>query len=551
MADLLSYQGNAGLGIGSNADVPVVGKADLNQVQQAARDIMLKDDELNVLQWKQKISDRDAFRDLVDRGQIAKGDILPEYQPVFDRVEKKVTDYFQANGDQLLKDPEKYREYQNLVTDAKDAATHAQVNTKEIRQLEKDKASASLPADQERIQKHIDTQKSGTTSKFWDSVMPYQKMHSMSIDEILKVPDSKKTSYVDPNDPFKSYDTDTVDYGDILRFKQNQYINDKTGEAADSMDQFYNQMQQHDPTELGKTLSSMDNQIERYNKERGFTKNSIGYVEPVRRAIIGGQLVIQEPKADFAAKYALANQSAFVTKKYGFNEKVGTYLNARERISADAAYKRIMAGNMGARTRAYADNVKSQIAARKKPEDQVQFMDEMYDRNLMNQDALLRPVSKLIPGTKGEVSFSDIDADSSLPVLTLNGGKVEKLIPISAKQRKVNNKIVYEGGHYEPQYIFQNKKLTEKGITDLYSDYKKTEKGKQFTGDINDFIKRAIQDKAIDFLIKGANGTVDRKLSLAVQRAISNQVTGKGETGIFDSTMPADEQIPDSQTPIE
>lgn len=544
MADILNYTGNAGLGLGGGS-VPSVGVPDLDQIGQTARDIMLQDNQWNVIKYRQKVEDREKFRQLVTEGQIAQGELLPEYQPVFDRAQKRIEDYFQEHGADLINDPNKFRQYQSLVRDAKDAAAHGQVNTREIRKLELEKSKATLPADQERIQKHIDAQKQSTTQKYWNSVTPYQKMHNMAIKDILDVPAARTSSYLDRNDPFASYDSTTVDYQDILRHKQNQYLNDQTGEAADSFDQFFKQLQDYDPIELGKTLSSIDNQIVRYNKERGFTKDSPGFVQPVRRTLVGGRVVIEEPKAEFVAKYALANQPQFVTKTNKFNKEVGSYLVAKERANTDAVYKRIMAGNAGQRTRAYVDNVKSQIAARKKPEDQEEFMDEMYNRNLLNQDSLIKPSKE-----QGKVDFKPIQADQSLPVLTIENGKVTQLIPLGAKKLYDKNKKVigYEGGHYEPQYMIGGRRVDPQSIANKYKTYKENG-GTEPSFDA--FLKKAIERNQIDFLIKGANGVVDRKLSRATQRALSNKNTDKGEEGIFDVQMPVDEQLPDSTTPQE
>lgn len=535
MAELLSYQGNANLGIGSNPQIPVFGNEDLTQINQAARDIMLQDNQWNVMRYKQKLDDQVTLRNAIDSGQVAMGEILPEYQPHFDTAKKRVEDFYQKNGANLISDPAKYREYQTLVRDLKDVALHAQVNTKAVKDLQAEKAQQTLPGKQAQVQKYLDEQVGATSKNFWNQVKPYQKLHDFSIADIIEIPESAttKSSYVNPNDPFDAYDSTSLDYDQILKHKYNQYINDKTGEAADSIDKFFDKVQDYDPMELGKTLNAMDAQIDRYNKARGFTKGTQGFVEHVKRSVAGPRQIIQEPKAEFAAKYALANQSQFVTKTPKFNKEVGSYLVARERADTDAAYKRIMAANSTKRANAYADNTRSQMAARKSQEEQDQYMEEMYNRNLLGQPSLLMSD----PARKGQVGFAKIPAESSLPVFTIDGTKAKVLKPIGAKETRNG----FEGGHYEPIYKIGGKDMSLEQLNSAYKSFKQ-KAGSEWSGSMDDYLKAQIERGNIDFLIKGANGTVDRKISKAAQRAMSNKNTTKGEEGIFE---PQDEQIPD------
>ncbi len=541
--DILSYQGNAGLGAGGS-NIGVAENVDFKEINSAVRDITLQDQQMNVLKWRQSIADRDKLFGLIQQGKTGAGEILPEYRPVFDRAQKRVEDYFQEYGGDLIKDPKKMATYQSLVRDLNDASAHAQTNTVEINKLKQAKANATLKPDQDRIQKHIDAQLNGTTSQFWSSVSPYQKLNSFSIDAVTKAPPMRKTVERDPNNPLYTYDTEYADYDDILRTKQNQLLNDKTGEDADSIDQFFNKMQDYDPVALGRALSGIDNRIKDYNKARGFKEGQPGYVSPVKRVAQNGQLLIQEPKADFAAKYALANLPAYKSSTPKFNKDEANYILGNKRLSADMAYKNAMAANAGQRTRAYVDNVKSQIAARDKPEEQDTFMSEMYDRNLLSQEKLI--ASK----PDGKIALTYIQADQALPVLTMQGGKATLLKPVGAKEKKVGNKVVgYEGGYYIPEYTMEGKRISPKELMETYKEFKSKQGANWNNKGFDDFIREGVKSGGLDFIIKGANGSVDRKLSLATQRAISNMNTKKGQEGLFD--IPSDDIIPDSTQPEE
>lgn len=537
--NLLSYQGNAGLGLGSNPNIPAIGKEDFDNIEQAARDISLQDNQWNVLKYQQKQKDQAAFREAVDNGQISQGEILPEYQPVFDAAKKRVTDFYQKNGDKLISDPNLYRQYQTLITDAKDVATHAQVNTNTIKRLQKQKADETIPFKQAQIQKHIDAQINGTKSDFWNQAQEYQKLHELNIADISGVSPAAivKTVRQDPNNPLTSYDRSVVDYDQILKEKYNDFVNDTTGEKADSQSKFYQKMQDKPVLELGQTLNSMDAQIDRYNKARGFKEGMPGFVSPIKRAAVGGRLLIQESIPDFTAKYALTSQPQFVNEVAKTDYKLGTLQVAQQRADTDAAYKRIMAGNSSQRVRLYGEHLRQQAAKAKSPAEQDDFHNEMYNKILTEQPSLITGDGK------GKFHFSKIPYDGSLPVYTFDGKNSVLLPPVGGSI--INKKQV--GGEYTPQYKIDGKPLSQQDLVNIYVPYKEG-MGKDWNGSLDDFLKMMIQKKRIDFSIKG-QGIVDRKLNTAAQRVITNKNTKKGQEGIFEPE--ADEQIPDTVNPIE
>ena len=55
-------------------------------------------------------------------------------------------------------------------------------------------------------------------------------------------------------------------------------------------------------------LDAIDAQLEKYNQDRGLQPGMAGYAPKLKRAIVQGRTLINEPKAEFAAKYALSNQ---------------------------------------------------------------------------------------------------------------------------------------------------------------------------------------------------------------------------------------------------
>ncbi len=128
-------------------------------------------------------------------------------------------------------------------------------------------------------------------------------------------------------------------------------------------------------------------------------------------------------------------------------------------------------------------------------------------------------------------------AQNSLPMFTIDGKTVKQLAPIEGKELKDKSGKVtgYEGGHYQPVYMLKGKDISSQ-LGTMYINFKKkaAEENYDWKGDFNDWIKERVEEDDIEFLMRGANGTTDRKLSLAAQRMISNQTTKKDQDEVFE-----------------
>jgi len=143
--DLLSYRGDAGLGLSTNTNIPVPTEGLPTQgVNQFIRDAMAMDEQRNMLQWKQKINDRDNMMKLIAEDQFPAGDVLPEYMPDIEAAREaqiKAFDKWRGNPNDL----KGFAEYKRASQKAKDTAKMAQVNTVAIRDIDKAAASEEIP----------------------------------------------------------------------------------------------------------------------------------------------------------------------------------------------------------------------------------------------------------------------------------------------------------------------------------------------------------------------------------------------------------------------
>ena len=325
------------------------------------------------------------------------------------------------------------------------------------------------------------------------------------------------------------------------------------------------------PVNLKIILDDANRRYKQYNEQRGFSVGYEGYLHPLD--------IIQDPNTkaksfienvtdkegnksqrllrteEAAARMALAGISGDYVEKDQkvFNKDVAAHLIAKQKADADELYKKLMAGAAGTKARAYADNIRQQMKFRKTEQEQDDFLNEMYKRNLLQQPSLIGGVGS---------SYSPIKSENSLPIFTIEGNMVKQLQPIGATPKYADDAydasnvlkpgakpLYYEGGHFEPIYQLDGKNISKDQMAFDYSVFKnryKGDNGEKWKGSFDDYLKEAVNKGLYMVMLKGANGTVDEDLSRAAQRIISNTRTKKGQTEIFED-IPLDEQIPDQQ----
>ncbi len=322
MVDLLSYQGNAGLGVGSTpgAPAPLGPNDNLKVINDTGRDIMLLDAERNTKLFQQKIEDRNALTKMILNNQVSAGEIDPKYHGEYDAAKADVEKaYDQWGGD--FNDAKGYRAYQDKVTHLQDVATHAQVNTLELKKLIQQRAEETLPWKQKELDAHIDQQKN---KDFWGHVDPFQKAFSFSVDPINKLLKTNTTSAMSPNGLWQ-YDVTHADYAGTLKNAQAEYM--EQGEHAEDMRELLGHMENLDPNRKKQAVDAINGQLQKYNTELGLQPGQDGYADPIQ-LVPGpdGVYRINASPVDFSAKYALSQQEKFSsTGKPQFLDKVGTY----------------------------------------------------------------------------------------------------------------------------------------------------------------------------------------------------------------------------------
>lgn len=129
----MSYTGNAGLGFGSNPNLPASASPNTFDVlTETSRDISQRAQNQNAILFQQKIRDRDNMLNMLATDQIQTGDILPEYRKEVQDAVTQMTNQFRTwKGNP--NDTEGYMKYKQAHQKAADLAKIAQLNTIQIK----------------------------------------------------------------------------------------------------------------------------------------------------------------------------------------------------------------------------------------------------------------------------------------------------------------------------------------------------------------------------------------------------------------------------------
>lgn len=560
--NLLDYQGNAGLGVGSTgASAPLGPNDNLKVINDTGRDIMLLDAERNTKIFQQKVKDRDDLTELIMKNQVKAGEIDPKYHHEYDSAQADVEKAYDAWGGNF-NDKDGYRKYQEKVTHLQDVAVHAQTNTLELKKLIQQRSQETLPWKQKELDDHIAKQQQ---KSFWDHVDPYQQMFSFSIDPINKLYKTATTTVTSEDKLWKT-DVTHSDYAATLKAAQGEYLNH--GETSEDMRQFLDKVDNYDPVQKEKFIESINSQLHKHNGQLGLQPGDPGYADPIE-TVMGpdNQMHVKASPVEFAAKYSLAQQDKFLVQgQPQFQKDYGAY----QAKLADTAIKKAKLGVdwYNAKTRRGALNLK-QRAADKMTASEKEFS-QNYDR-IGDAIELPDPVFSKLMGV-GDDPFKINTKDISEGATYINGigpnGQPLQLLPKGVDfskgskdpgivRDKSGNIISYKGGkgYYDtnlfvPAGTIINGKKVSKDVNLTPKEMYKLYENSGYDGEFRDFVKEKMKSGQIDFQLEGSNGKADRVSSYVSQRAMSNKDTKKGQQSPYD-TDELDLIMSQAETPDE
>jgi len=544
--NLLSYQGNAGLGIGSSPDVAVPANVNRKVVNDALRDIMLLNNERNLIRFQQKISDRDQITEMIMMNQVPSGDVEPGYLKYYNEAKDKATKAFdQWGGD--LNDHQGYQKYQEAVTELRDVATHAKSNTIQLQKLRQEEAAEQLPSKKKRIADHISKMEN---QDFWEQVQPYQQLHDLNPATFSGFVEPIKSTEPDPNNPARSFETSKIDYDSILRNSRNAYIYDL--DKANDIEQLYKNFSQYDQPQLKKSIAAMNAQIDKYNKQYNFVPGQPGFVTPVNTATVNdkGDIAIKEYPADFAAKFALANNEDFVTRTAKVDYKLLAAQNAAERnkiaarkVGIEASKADAYIKNLKAKTEKYLRDNKTE--ATNIEQEYNDFVDNIKPRGIIETDRATKKTTgeydaifldKLpegyrfingpIVGMKTTVTGKGSDQKiTQTPTGKIEVGKLEPFVSSDGRE--------YYLPKYKDPVTGDDVDLRSDKMKQSYLESRMDKDIGKFTGSFDDYLRALLKKGKIEMVVQGKNGTANYTSMFQSAKLLNAQGSKKGGENII------------------
>lgn len=176
--EILAYTGNAELGSGSNPDIPVMDTAAVEKansiVSDTAKNLLLMNHENNLKLYAQKISDRDKQLEMLEKSEIATGEILDRDRPVINSLKeqsRKKFDEMIAKGG--INNQQAYKDYLDANQEFKDAVTHAQHRQIGSTGIDAEIAKETIPYKRDQLIKWKKEQEDGDAKDFWGNYGVY------------------------------------------------------------------------------------------------------------------------------------------------------------------------------------------------------------------------------------------------------------------------------------------------------------------------------------------------------------------------------------------
>lgn len=290
-SELMSYTGNAGLGLGSNADVPVSPSKPLDFVNTVIRDIAARDFQKNIIKYDQQVKDRDKMMEALSSGAVKVGDILQEDMAIIKQVGDKQLEAFKKWMQKGYGDIDAATEYKRATREFQDAVTQAEmrklVDANEGAKI----AGEKIPKYAEVRRAHLDKFKKGDFYGNWN---PFQETNRLNIGEILALPKARTEEVVDPKRPFEKGKRTYFDWEDTRKALSNYST---TPEGLYNLQLFKEGITSLPGVELIDKIK-LTNQ----------TLRQRGIPEIVATQMPNGQWEVNEKLDELAAKFAIAAQ---------------------------------------------------------------------------------------------------------------------------------------------------------------------------------------------------------------------------------------------------
>lgn len=338
--EILSYQGNAGLG--SNSNIPVAIPADLSAINRTTDMLLGNNLARNKYLFDLKKKQQDQLYEAINSGQIKVGAHLDEDRPkikdALDAVDKAFFERVEGGGNNIDKEVA----YNKALQNANDVVTKAQARKHFYDTENVALSQETLPRKQSARKQNLDN---FLKQDFWANETPYQQTQDLDVNgSILSTAANISQQFTDPKNPLMKGTRTVFDYDKTLLSNKDNFLNDANKRY--DQQQLISSIQALPPQQFTETIGLYNDRINEYNKLKGLDPNSQGYVAPIEFEVNPqtNKAMIKESMPDFAAKFTLAHQKPFGSTTTEFDSKYGAYLQGQQRLGETARHNRVLEG---------------------------------------------------------------------------------------------------------------------------------------------------------------------------------------------------------------
>lgn len=310
--DILSYQGNVGLGLNdAGADIGKYGETDLKDSNSQLFNLSYLNQQKNKAVWQQKISERDEAMKLIADEQLKINQALPKDREILLNQIKEIKDiYFKNNGD-VKSDSKVWYELNDKLAKFKEGKTLAATRFVMGSQGYAEAAKEQNPYKKRKMMQHWD----GELGKgLYEEVMPYQQTMDWDNGKIFR-PMTEKTIEKGVSGFNRITETRT-DLENSYRDYVNAYQQGDDKELGLNVDTFLNSFYGGDgiltPDAVQEKTQEVNNRLRDIAIKEGYDPNDISklpqYLKPMNPILLNGKIQSNGYKWDDWYKIMLYDQ---------------------------------------------------------------------------------------------------------------------------------------------------------------------------------------------------------------------------------------------------
>lgn len=320
--DILSYKGEAALGLGSNISSYGEDGSEIKEMNAAHQQLAYLNMMKNKEMWQQKIKDRDASYDAIEKGLIDTGNVLPQHRPELQRRTEEIRKFWLDRHGDITSNPEDWLKFNDLLSGYKQKVTQAQAKYVGYTGGMQEVSKETSPVKQQRAKLYYEQE---ANKPLEEPFLPYQQQIDWSPKVVDRPLRDDVFTQADPSSPFNTIKSTKTNIEESHDDFVNAYRNgdvEVRGNVDSWLESFYGQDGMLDPGVVEKSVENINKSLSEIAQKEGYTKgNYPDYLQPI--TLVGGQSTGTKWDDWFKIQLALNYQNASVSAYDEMRVKAG------------------------------------------------------------------------------------------------------------------------------------------------------------------------------------------------------------------------------------